>query len=93
MSQDLGRGLRVAHAGGETTYSISSLRSIVLSGLSFETFLVGELSVLSCLFFGLTFGATILVTRFRFASPDFSPLAPPLFSLPKALVECPDTLP
>ena len=57
------------------------------SVLSFETFLVGELSGLFGVFFGLTFDPETLVNRFRLPSPDFSALAAPLFSLPKALVD------
>ena len=67
------------------TYSISSLGCIVLSGITLETFLVGELARDSPLFFELTFDVVVLlVARFRLPSPDFSPLAAPLFSLPNA---------
>ena len=72
---------------GETTYSTSSLGCIEFSGLRFETFLVGELSGLSSVLFTLAFDPETLVNRFRLPSPDFSPLAAPLFSLPRALAE------
>ena len=92
MFSNLELGLGQRETCRKITYSTSSLDCIVLdcivsSGLSFETFLVGELSGLLGVFFRLTFDPETLVNRFRLPSPDFSALAAPLFSLPKALAD------